>query len=412
MLKAAFISDIHFGELARSNEFTLPGQIAKGETARSASLSDGLSKILKEKNVKYLFVGGDLTSRAQPQEFFYCEKKILSIACKADIPEKNIIWGIGNHDVDWNISKIFDQYKAEPEEISGIAKNSYRIIASSVASHNLQMHPNWTENGPVPLSGIIETEDFVAFILNSAIYCTHDQEFSHGKLSDEQIEWFEKKANEYKTKNKWKIALMHHHPHNYSYHISSVDISTLEEGSKFTDIAGSAGIDLVLHGHRHHPRAETVQKTHWNKGVTFICGGSLSVNAEHRSNGDIPNTFHIISLSDEPGILKLENFEYSASEGWTPLKNNKPETPLDAEMKLGKIILEDQAREIVLKMGDYSGTTRILSWSDYEDTLHYWGATKTNQLIEELLSQSNNISGKFPNRVFLERVEDIHDTKS
>lgn len=409
MLKVAFISDIHFGELARSNEFTLPGQSAKGETARSASISDGLAKILKEKDVKYIFVGGDLTSRARPQEFYYCEKKIESIAEQAGIPVDNIIWGIGNHDVDWNITKLYEQYNSAPTDECNIAKDSYRIIANSVAYYNIRNHPKWTEIGPVPLSGIIETDDFIVFILNSAVYCTHDQEFSHGRLSDEQLDWFEEKAKEYQTKNKWKIALMHHHPHNYAYHIPSVDISTLEEGSKLADIAGSTGINLVLHGHRHHPRAETVQKTHWKNGVTFICGGSLSVNAEHRSNGDIPNTFHIICLTDELGILTLHNYEYSASEGWTSLKNNKPETPLDADMKLGKIILENQARELVAQMGNYSGTVCSLSWSDYADTLHYWGATKTNQLINEMLSPSHEISGEFPKRVHLEKVGDTHD---
>lgn len=410
MLKIAFISDIHFGELARSNEFTVPGQSAKGETRGSAPLSEGLSLILKKNNVKYLFVGGDLTSRARPQEFYYCEKKIKKIAQEAGIPVENIIWGIGNHDVDWNITKLYEQYKSEPDEIRNVAKNSYRTIATSVAQHNTTIAPNWTETGPAPLSGIVETDDFIAFVLNSAICCTHDQEIPHGKLSDEQINWFGEKTEQYKAKNKWKIVLMHHHPHNYAYHIPSLDISTLEEGSVFSDIAGSTGINLILHGHRHHPRAETVQKSHWRNGVTFICGGSLSVNAEHRSNGDIPNTFHIICLYDEPGVLTLHNYEYSASEGWTPLKNYKPETPLDADMKLGKIILENEAEELVSQMGNYSGSSCSLSWSNYEENLHYFGVTKTNRLIDTILSPKHIVSGEFPKRILLERLVDTHET--
>jgi len=412
VLKVAFISDIHFGELARSNEFTLPGQSAKGETKGSAPLSEGLSEILKKNDVKYLFVGGDLTSRARPQEFYYCEKKIENIAQQADIPTENIIWGIGNHDVDWNITKLYEQYKSEPDEIRDIAKNAYRAIATNVVYHNMQLKPNWTDVGPMPLSGIIETDAFVAFVLNSTVHCTHDQEFPHGKLSREQLDWFKKKAEEYKETNKWKIVLMHHHPHNYSYHISSVDTSTLEEGTEFADIAGAMGINLVLHGHRHHPRAETVQKTQWKNGITFICGGSLSVNAEHRSNGDIPNTFHIICLTDVPGILTLHNYEYSASEGWTKLRNNKPETPLDAEMKLGKIFLEKDAVELITQIGNYSGNSCLLSWSNYEDTLHYLGAAKTNQLIEDVLSPSHNIVGQFPKGIYLERMETTNDAQS
>ena len=409
MLNIGFISDIHFGEFARTNEFTLPGQAAKGETTGAMPLADGLTDILKKREVKYLFVGGDLTSRARPQEFHYCEKKIQSIAQQADIPISNIIWGIGNHDIDWNISKLYELYKSEREDVCSIARSLYRKIANNAAYHCTETHPKWTKTGPVPLSGIIETDEFVAFVLNSAVNCTHDQSFAHGKLSDEQLTWFEKAAKEYVRTKTWKIVLMHHHPHNYSYHIPSLDISALEDGSRFSDIAGSTGINLVLHGHRHHPRAETVQKSHWKNGVTYICGGSLSVNAEHRSNGDIPNTFHILCLSDEPGILTLSNYEYSASEGWVPIRCYKPETPLDAKMKLGKIVLEKDAQELVAQMGEYTGKMRRLNWSDYEANLQFYGATKTNKLIDEILSPHHYVSGGFPERVLLERVEDVND---
>ncbi|WP_305141006.1 hypothetical protein [Acutalibacter muris] len=88
MLKLALISDIHFGELASSNEFVVPGQTAKGETMGAVSMSDSLIKILKDNVVQYLFICGDLTSLARPQEFYYCAQKILAIADGAGISEK------------------------------------------------------------------------------------------------------------------------------------------------------------------------------------------------------------------------------------------------------------------------------------------------------------------------------------
>lgn len=407
MQKIGFISDIHFGELARSNEFTLPGQDAKGDTKGAASLSEGLARILKDNGVQYLFVGGDLTSRARPQEFFYCEKRILYIAQQAGIPRENIIWGIGNHDVDWRITKIADQYSTENQEVYDVAKNAYRLIAANVAFHNLDELPKLQEAGPVPLSGIVSNEDFIVFVLNSGLYCTHDQQYSHGKLSEEQLKWFETMGKKYKNEDKWKIVLLHHHPHNYSYHIPGVDISTLEEGSNFADIAGSVGIDLVLHGHRHHPRAETDNKTQWDKAITFICGGSLSVNAEHRSNGDIPNTFHIIELTDDIGKLILRNYEYSAGEGWKPFSKNTPETPLEAEMKLGKVLSEKDAKQVISDMSNFEGNSHSLKWCDFSDDLHYWGYTKTNKLVQEILSPQFDVFGEFPKDVMLIRKEEM-----
>lgn len=74
----------------------------------------------------------------------------------------------------------------------------------------------------------------------------------------------------------------------------------LEEGSSFLDVAGQNGIHLVLHGHRHHPKAETTFKNGWDHPITFVFAGSLTVNSAHRSNGYIPNILHIIELTETP----------------------------------------------------------------------------------------------------------------
>ena len=126
MITIGFISDIHYGELARSKEFTLPNQAPKGATQNEASITDGLVQLFLENRVQYLFVGGDLTSRARPQEFFHCEKKIVEIAEKANIPLQNVIVGIGNHDIDWQIAKLEALYRDSGEEEHNIAKEGYR----------------------------------------------------------------------------------------------------------------------------------------------------------------------------------------------------------------------------------------------------------------------------------------------
>lgn len=405
MITIGFISDIHYGELARSKEFTLPNQPPKGATQNEASITDGLVQLFLENRVQYLFVGGDLTSRARPQEFFHCEKKIVEIAEKANIPLQNVIVGIGNHDIDWQIASLETLYRDSGEEEHNIAKEAYRSVASSVASHNMQRLLSMNEKGPVPLSGIVKNDSFIVFVLNSALFCTPDQKYPHGKLSEMQLSWFVQKAKEYKDAEQWKIVLLHHHPHNYAYPTISQDISTLEEGSELLEAAGKVGIDLILHGHRHHPRAETIQKSGWAQAMTFVCGGSLSVNAEHRSNGDIPNTFHILQLSDNVGELMLLNYEYSASEGWKPLCVFKPETPLDAKMKLGKIISEERAKQLIREMGLFDGIYRQLHWDDYADTLQFLRIEKVNQLMVDTLSSDYTINGQFPKSVILIKKE-------
>lgn len=408
MLKLALISDIHFGELASTNEFALPDQTVKGETSGAVSMSKSLIQVLKENNVQYLFVCGDLTSRARPQEFHYCAEKILEIADGAGIPVENIVWGIGNHDVDWNITKLADGYKNEKPEIRETAGRAYRLLAVSAASHAARQIPMPRETGPIPMTGVVETEAFVAFVLNSALYCTHDQAFSHGKLGEEQLAWFRSTTRKYSADERWKIVLLHHHPHNYAYNTPVVDISTLVDGSEFIEIAAENGIHLVLHGHRHHPRAVTRYETDWDNPITFICAGSLSVNSEHRSQGAIPNTFHILELTDTPGILNLFNYEYSLSEGWRPLSQNRRETPLDDKMKLGRITTTEVVERKISDLGDFNGDTCVLNWEDLDEDLQFKRYAVINDKMRELLSSKFSIGGKFPELVCLIRKEGVN----
>lgn len=408
MVCIALISDIHFGKFSRTDEFTVPGEPIKDESEGAKSLVDSLVKTLKDNKVQYIFVAGDLTSVGSPQEFYYCEQKILAIAEKAGIPKEHIILGLGNHDVDWSISKICDNYS----ELIGtefpieLVKQRYQMIAAnaSISNMNQILHPS--ESGPAPFSGIVENDDFIVFTLNSGWCCTHDQSFSHGKLCDDQLEWFKNSSQKYKTDSRWKIVLMHHHPFSYSYHVPYVDISMIEEGSAFVEIAGVNGINLVLHGHRHHPKAETDFKTGWQNPITFICAGSLTVNSDHRSNGDIPNTLHIVELTQELGVLMLKNFQYSPAQGWIPLKANCPETPLDSQMMLGKLYDNQIIESSILEL---AASTEEIKWNNLAECLRFLKYDDLNQKITNLLFDTHKMIGLFPNEVCLIKKEVVYE---
>lgn len=395
MLKIALISDIHFGKFARTKEFAVPGQSVSGETKGEAPLCEGLIEILKEQQVQYIFISGDLTSTASPHEFYYCSKKIASIADRAGVEKDNIIWTVGNHDVDWEITRLSDSYSAD-DTYYDIIKESYRKIAANAAYFSTDGFCKLAKAGGVPLSGIRETEHFIVFVLNSALYCTHDQEFSHGKISIEQLSWLESAVKQYEDDKRWKIVLMHHHPQNYTYPTPGVDISALEDGSEFMQLVGQYGIDLILHGHRHHPYAVTKIESHWKKPATFICSGSLTVNAEQRSGGEIPNTFHIIELTDTVGILNLFNYEYSSAVGWRPFVSDDKKTPLDAKMMFGKVVDFETKKKKIEELGNFSGKDRILEWQNLDEILRFCRYDDINNLISKILSSRYNICGKFP----------------
>ena len=389
MVRIALISDIHFGKDARAKEFSLPDDSPNGHEEYAPSLSEGAICKMKEMKVEYLFVAGDLTSVGSPAEYHFCEKKIMEIAEKSGIPREHIIWCVGNHDNDWQISRLYDAYEGAEAKVLEISREKYRKMATSVASANMSIFPSYICEGPLPMTGIYMDEKIVTFILNSSTWCVHGKSIDHGKLTNEQLKWFEEKALEYANDPKWKIVLMHHHPFNYPYPVPGLDVSQLEEGSEFCKIAGKYGINLVIHGHRHHPQCKTTKENEWKAPISFVCGGSFSVNESERKNGDIPNTFHIIELLEEVGDLKLYTYEYSIGGGWRNAVGYRDVVPLDYMMRLGKNFSKEEIEEALRKLLKLANNESFVRWEQLETPFLYM----SSEYMSDLIKNSKFFSG-------------------
>ena len=405
MIRIALMSDIHFGKFSRTSEFSVPGEVIQDENRGAVSLQDGLIRILKDMAVEYIFIAGDLTSVASPQEFHYCEEKIISIADKISVPHDHILCCLGNHDIDRNITKISDLAikEAKSGEVAKVIKQKYNLIAASCANSNLEKLSLSKENsGPIPFTGVYEEERFIVFVLNSGWQCAHDQDYPHGKLTFEQLNWLSEMTTKYREDTRIKIVLVHHHPFKYTYPLPTQDISEIEEGSEFMDIINAKGIDIVIHGHRHHPIAKTIQIGSGTKPITLICAGSLSVNSSHRNNGEIPNTMHILEIAENEKKFVLYNYKYTGSEGWKELEFCN-ETPLDYKMKLGKIFTKEQIDEAVLKLPTDEATP--ISWEMVDESLQYITYKELNSKLQSLLSSKYKIIGAFPKEVIFLKKE-------
>lgn len=402
-MKIALISDIHFGKNSRTDEFSVPGEPIDEKTAGGISLKKGLLELLKSEDVKYIFLAGDLTSRGTPQEYYYCERFLLELAENLNLPQDHIVCAAGNHDIDRNISTISNSFENSNEDVKKIIVRKYQNIAANASCLNLDKIPVLSD-GVAPFSGIYEADEFIVFVLNSSILCSHSQDIPHGKVTTEQLDWFKDSCKKYENDKRTKILLMHHHPINYPYPYPSLDVSAIEEGSELINICGNNGINIVMHGHRHHPTAVTKNESGWKNPITFICAGSLSVNAQQRANGEIPNTVHIIDLQDAPEKILLYNYKYTSAEGWFPINSSTPQAPLSKQMYLGKIYSDQEISE-ALKIFDVD--KQLFSWEELPEELKFMNVDKLNDIIKD--RQGNKIiSGKFPDeKVFISTLEGI-----
>lgn len=406
MVRIALMSDIHFGKFSRTLEFSVPGEMIQDETKGGYSLQDGMIKILEKMGVKYLLIAGDLTSIASPQEYHYFQKKIVYIANKIGVDNDHILCCLGNHDIDRKITQLSEQAVNENsvDDVKKVVKEKYNLMAARCALSNLEEIKEPSSNmGPVPFTGVHKEDEFIVFVLNSGWQCSHDQDYPHGKLAKEQLEWFKETAAQYKEDARVKIVLVHHHPFKYSYPLPSQDISEIEESSELMEMIKNNGIDIIVHGHRHHPIARTIQIDSGTKPITLICAGSLSVNSKHRDNGEIPNTMHILELCEGNSEFVLYNYKYTSAEGWKELSYSNV-TPLDNKMKLGKIFTRAIIEDAIKKLP--SSEPRPIAWDEIDESLQYLTYNELNDRIRNLLSEKYKIIGSFPGEViFVESKE-------
>jgi predicted phosphodiesterase len=391
-MRIALISDIHYGAMSTTNDLAIPGEsMDMDDVSNNAKpFFQGLIESLKKEKPDYLFVAGDLTSTGSPLEFKNCYEKIFQLAKEVNIIQNNVILCLGNHDIDWRITRLIDLYKKNSkstysnEDIDFLERN-YHKMACSWAENEINKLPDTSTQfvhpyNKAPLTGVIECEDCIIFVLNSGHLCSHDESKKHGSLSAEQLKWFKDSVKQYDSSEKIKIVLLHHHPVNYPFPLPGRDISTLEEGSELYEICGESGVALVLHGHRHHPKAKTVSESGWENPVTYICAGSLSVNAAHRLQGAIPNTFHVIEYNNHEQII-LKNYEYSLTNGWTMTKDYRDEVPLEGYMLLGKPInVKDQTTiELIKKLP----INKEIKFGSLNNDLSYLCRHRLIELVEQ-----------------------------
>ncbi len=385
VIKIALISDIHFGNGARSGEFALPNQELNGDAKNAFSISDSAVEIMKKEAVDYLFISGDLTSGGHPAEFYYCHQKIAEIVKKTGINEEHVIWCSGNHDNDWSISALASNSTQEKDlDVYAVSREAYDYLSSTMADSFFKMNYFKTDGGILPSSGIYEDSNIIVFVLNTSSNCVRKGQAEHGELTDGQLKWFSEQVSKRKNDGRWKMVLMHHHPFNYAFPTLSYDKSFLKEGDEFCDIAGKNGIDIVIHGHRHHPRCKTRMETNWGGPMSFICAGSFSAGVQQRDEGDIPNVFHILELSEQEKRLKLYSYEYYMGDGWQAVSQNRASLPMDKIMYLGYLPTESQTEQAIQELVEETFTTEMYEWDELDDAIKYRSSDTLKKIAQNI----------------------------
>lgn len=315
------LGDLHFGLFAEHPDFMVEKPSVPHTGPHTVSMkNDFFDKAARLAKIGMLLAPGDLTSIACPAEFELAEQFLVETSERLNLEDK-IFHTFGNHDVNWPIAEI-----ASPTSSNSKAILGYKKAGASLGQLLFPLK-GMKCNGPLPGVGIIEKEEYQLIILNSSYECHRDQKVKSGKIGEAQRTWLDEqlRKEEFKAKGKWRIVMVHHHPHQLSYPTAWPDYSAIEDGDELLTILGTHGCDFLVHGHRHHPKVETIMKNGWKRPLTVFCAGSFAVDHRHRANGHLDNTFHIVTLENNHDTTnaclgEIRTFFFSLK-GWEESSN-------------------------------------------------------------------------------------------
>jgi 3',5'-cyclic AMP phosphodiesterase CpdA len=211
-LKIAHISDLHVGD-------------------HDESMWTKLQENLWRQQPHLLFVTGDIVEDPSEENFSTAMEKLRELCTQCAIDEKDVYIVPGNHD--YRIYGIFSLGRFSPSLFNNVFEKWLHSSGSGV----------FDENKGIALF-FFDSNFSLKFI------------DAGGKIRKQALNKFNEECNRLEKKPGYgtavKIALLHHHPIPIPYSQQFERLMVLDNAGEFLRHLSQKGIDIILHGHKHH----------------------------------------------------------------------------------------------------------------------------------------------------------------
>jgi UDP-2,3-diacylglucosamine pyrophosphatase LpxH len=326
-LKLAVISDMHVGSAARSKDLCPepPSTERKALKIYKAKTDNKYRqtfvRFLEQQNITadYLILPGDVTHRAQPQEVEIASEFILQAADALKVPHDKIVFVPGNHDVDWSAFDPADTTGLRWEQrYAWVGHNRYHFRKIIDAGDGDVLSP--------PHFTVWNHPDLLAVGYNS---CSHDAPVHtdaahHGLADPDHLNALRAQLETIgKPDGKVRLFLVHHHPIDFTSPVPRMpEFSLMTNAEALLNLLHEYHFDILIHGHRHHPRFET-HSTHTYPHLPILCSGSFSMELDTEWAGTVDNQFHLVTITGRFGrdnhiTGTLTSWTNKRAKGWIP----------------------------------------------------------------------------------------------
>jgi hypothetical protein len=241
-----------------------------------------------------LVCAGDLASESHSTEFQRASDFLERVADALEVPQAHRFLVPGNHDIDWEMTKVAK--KAKDPWYDGQRQTKYKAIVP-VAARSFRTTAAGTPAAHACLGGRVQF-----FLLDSPWDDHVYAEPHHGRLGRDQLDSLKSllSASGHGT---LKIVLLHHHVTPQGRAGDEPDFSQLRDARDLIELAKSYQVALVINGHQHRFWFEEIPSHYRQVGV--LCAGTAT--AAHRVTGDAVTAFHVVHFDDvDPRSAKGE----------------------------------------------------------------------------------------------------------
>jgi 3',5'-cyclic AMP phosphodiesterase CpdA len=280
-IRIVHVSDLHFVNGKALNALK---SCSSGVHGHDLNVLPALKSEVGTLKPDFIVSTGDQTTFGDQTSLTACRAFLEQLASESEVPLDRLYCIPGNHDVLLHYYCGFFSSKRNYEKIFGSVKVAdYKEVAGNkVAFFSFDSTLERKSGMFWPLVG------------------------SRGKISPQSFNDFNSgRRQKHDLREYFKIALIHHHPLPIPFktHPEDIELTTMVNGGSFIAHMQESGINLILHGHEHHPYS--CQYCYEPNGDDIVVAAAGSAAQE----GTVTNSFNYLEIV--PGIsVTIRRYNY------------------------------------------------------------------------------------------------------
>jgi DNA repair exonuclease SbcCD nuclease subunit len=321
-------------------------------------------------NVNYLIISGDISNESKPMEYDTASKFLNNIVKGLNIPKKNVLMCMGNHDISWRILEDIADIDGKKDLYKRKEKytNFEKFYNDFYKESDTQIPQFTTDSIFVQIPD--DTHRLLFLGVNTCYHESNQKEDHYGYIDKASFETYLKNMDS-KYDDYVKFLVMHHNPMDLCREQNSVknwiDISRNKLGYPF----------VVLCGHIHGSDTTKVEKETDNSIYYISVGSLLQKSTLGKCN--------LYTISDDSSKLQIQYFNFHddiniSDQYW----QEQTASPASKEVLLKQHVIKN----------------------DVYDELMSRSGEKAKQQIENQQNNQNQSNDEKPTKSILDEIKD------